>query len=206
VPLARTGGAFSGTLTGGNGRFGAPGQTLSYQFDVPSGLRDLDLGLRIVDPSSNLEGVLIDPYGQPIDVQTMAGAIGTSGQPSYLTGTMQFFRLDPVAGRWLFVLLINDTVGSAATAQPFQATIGFNGVLARGRGLPAPARCFVPAGLDQAQCRSALHGRGPCRLHHHGGRVFKLPAAIGNYPMHHVRPEISASLLRLLMSPQSGES
>ena len=146
VPLTRAGGTFSGTLTGGNGRFGSPGQTLSYQFDVPAGLHDLDLGLRIVDPSSNLEGGLVDPAGQPIDVQTMAGAIGSSGTPSFYTSTMQFYRRDPMAGRWLFVLLINDMIGSAATSQTFHATIAFNGVRILTHGIPNSARTVLRAG------------------------------------------------------------
>ncbi|MDB5058523.1 MAG: Subtilase family protease/peptidase inhibitor, partial [Chloroflexi bacterium] len=146
IPLRAMGGSFSGTLTGGNGRLGAPGQTLSYQFDVPAGLRDLELGLRIVDPSSNLEGVLVDPAGQPIDVQTMAAAISTSGLPSFFTGKMQFFRRDPLPGRWLFVLLINDAVGGAATAQTFKATIAFNGVKVRASGIPNSGRVVLPAG------------------------------------------------------------
>lgn len=146
VTLTRGGGSFSGTLTGGNGRFGSPGQTLSYQFDVPSGLRDLDLGLRITDPSSNLEGVLVDPNGQPVDVQTTASAVSSTGVPTFYTGAMQFFRRDPLAGRWLFVLLINDAVGSAATAQPFHATITFNGVRVLTHGIPSSKRTVLRAG------------------------------------------------------------
>jgi hypothetical protein len=146
IPLGAKGGRFSGTLTGGNGRTGAPGQTLNYQFDVPPGQHDLDLSLRIADPGSNLEGVLIDPFGQPIDVQTMAGAISSAGLPSYYTGAMQFFRRDPQAGRWLFVLLINNTIEGATTAQRFLGTIAFNGVRARTAGIPSSGRVSLPAG------------------------------------------------------------
>jgi hypothetical protein len=137
VPLHASGGSFSGVLTGGNGRFGAPGQTLNYQFDVPAGLHEMQLGLRIANPSTNLEGVLVDPYGQPINVQTMAAHVNsTTGLPDVYTGTMQFFRRDPVAGRWLFVLLINNTIGGSSTTQTFHATIAFNGVQLLTRGIP----------------------------------------------------------------------
>jgi len=146
VRLGRNGAAFSGTLLGGNGRGGAPGQTLSYQFDVPAGLHDLDLGLSIRNPDTNLEGVLIDPNGQPIDVQTMVGAVTAVGAPNFYTGAMQFFHRDPEPGRWLFVLLINDTIGGAATSQVFHAVIGFNQVAVRSLGLPSTPKTFLPAG------------------------------------------------------------
>jgi hypothetical protein len=146
VPLHAGGGSFSGILTGGNGRFGSPGQTLSYQFDVPAGLHELQLALRITNPSTNLEGVLIDPYGQPIDIQTLAGHLNSDGLPDVYTGAMEFFRRDPVAGRWLFVLSINNTIGGSATAQPFQATISFNGVRLLSRGIPTSKRTVLHPG------------------------------------------------------------
>ncbi|HVC79644.1 MAG TPA: S8 family serine peptidase [Chloroflexota bacterium] len=149
VRLGRNGAAFSGTLLGGNGRGGAPGQTLSYQFDVPAGLHDLDLGLSIRNPDTNLEGVLIEPNGQPIDVQTMVGAVTNVGLPNFYTGTMQFFRRDPQPGRWLFTLLINDTIGGSATSQTFQATIGFNQVTIKSQDLPSSPKTFLSAGKSK---------------------------------------------------------
>ncbi len=146
VPLTRSGGSFSGTITGGNGRGGSPGQTLSYQFDLPAGLHNLGLGLRVADPNNNLEAVLVDPTGQPVDVQTTAGAIGNSGLPTYYTGAMQFFRLNPMAGRWLFVLFVNDAVGALATAQPFEAVIAFTGVRMLTRGIPDNVHTLLRAG------------------------------------------------------------
>jgi hypothetical protein len=92
---------FTGTLTGGNGRADSPGQALTYAFDVPAGLHDLDLGVALSDTGYNLQGVLVDPNGVPIDVQSTVTAtdrISTSptfGQPTGYTNTMQFFRRDP---------------------------------------------------------------------------------------------------------------
>ena len=76
----------------------------------------------------------------------MVAAIDNAGQPSFYTGTMQFFERDPLPGRWLFLLLINDSIAGAATAQPFQATIAFNQVEVRTRGVPQNARMRLPAG------------------------------------------------------------
>src|SRR5581483_332055 len=107
VPLGPTGGSWTGTLTGGNGREGAPGQTLTYQFDVPAGLKDLDLNTVIPSSTYNLEGVLVDPNGLPVDVQSTVTALDpNTGQPVAYTNTLQFFRRDPSPGRWEFVFFI----------------------------------------------------------------------------------------------------
>jgi len=146
VPLGTNGGGFNGVLLGGNGRAGAPGQGLSYQFDVPVGVRDLNLGVRITDPNSNLEGVLVDPSGQPVDVQTTVAAITQQGVPSFYTGAMQFTRHAPPPGRYLFVLLINKTIAGAATSQRFQARIAFNQAHVMALGVPNSPSVVLPAG------------------------------------------------------------
>ncbi len=136
VSLGPNGGSFSGTLTGGNGRFPSPGQTLTYQFDVPAGLHDLDLNTAIPSSSYNLEGVLVDPNGLPIDVQSTITALDpNTGMPVSYTNTMQFFRRDPQAGRWMFVFFINDNSGPQ-TSIPFTGNIVFNGVNVMSSGVP----------------------------------------------------------------------
>lgn len=147
VPLGSGGGGFSGTIRGGNGRNGAPGQQLSYGFDVPAGLRDLDISLRVADPSNNLVGTLIDPDGQPVDMQTTVVAIDLpTNTPTFFTGSMQFFRRNPLPGRYQFVLSVNDTVSGASTAQPFEAQITYNQAFVRSRDVPNSARTVLPSG------------------------------------------------------------
>ena len=121
-------------------------QSLSYQFDVPAGLRDLDLGVRVADPNSNLVGALIDPSGQPVDVQTTVAALTQQGVPSFYTGAMQFTRHAPPPGRYLFVLLINKTIAGAATSQRFQARISFDQAQVTAHGLPDSPSVVLPAG------------------------------------------------------------
>lgn len=146
VPLGPTGGSWTGTLTGGNGRGGSPGQTLSYQFDVPAGLKDLDLNTVIPSSNYNLEGVLVDPNGLPIDVQSTVTALDpNTGQPTAYTNTMQFFRRDPLPGRWEFVFLINDNSGPR-TSIPFTAHIVFNGVSVSASGVPNDPGITLPQG------------------------------------------------------------
>ena len=142
-----SGGTFSGTIRGGNGRGGAPGQQLTYGFDVPAGLRDLDISLRVADPGNNLVGTLIDPDGQPVDVQTTVAAIDLpTNTPTFFTGAMQFFRRNPLPGRYQFVLSVNAAVSGASTAQPFEAQITYNQAFVRSRDVPASAKTVLPAG------------------------------------------------------------
>lgn len=145
VPLGPRGGSWTGTLTGGNGRQGA-GNVQTFAFDVPPGLRDMELALAVADPNSNLEGVLVDPSGQPAEVQTTVAALDASFNPSFYTRAMQFFRRNPAPGRYQFLLLINNTVAGTATSQRFQASIRFNGVQVRARGVPDNPATVLRAG------------------------------------------------------------
>ncbi|MDQ2829783.1 MAG: S8 family serine peptidase, partial [Chloroflexota bacterium] len=156
VPTPQTPGpattTFTGTLTGGNGRADSPGQALTYAFDVPAGLHDLDLGVALSDAGYNLQGTLVDPNGLPIDVQSTVTAtdlISTSptlGQPTGYTNTMQFFRRDPQAGRWHVILFINDNTSGRQTSLPFSATITYNGVRVAGPGAPNDTGITLPQG------------------------------------------------------------
>jgi hypothetical protein len=142
VPIGPTGGAFSGVLTGGDGTIGgaSPGQTLTYRFDVPSGKHDLDLGLRLNDSNYNLSGFLVTPDGHVADVQSTAIALdATTGLPTAYTNTMQFFRRDPPAGRWTFILIINNNISGAQTSEPFSGTITFNGASVSAPAMPQGA-------------------------------------------------------------------
>jgi hypothetical protein len=145
VPVGPNGGSFSGTITGGNGRPGAGGETLTYAFDVPGGMKDLDLNTTIADSNYNLEGILETPDGRPIDVQSTITAVTPLGVPTAYTNTMQFFSRNPAAGRWQFVLLLNDTISGSQTSLPFNATITFNGVRVQAT-LPNSAAQQLPAG------------------------------------------------------------
>jgi hypothetical protein len=119
VPIGSTGGSFSGTLTGGNGRPGA-GPTQTFAFDVPRGVNDMSLGMAFGDAGYLMEGLLVDPNGMQLSVE---GNIDANGSPQ---PAMQLFRANPQPGRWRFVLLQNFTSSGNQTSQPFQAAIGFN--------------------------------------------------------------------------------
>ena len=119
VPIGPTGGSFTGTLTGGNGR-PAAGPTQTFAFDVPRHVNDMSLGMSFGDAGYLMEGLLVDPNGMQLSVQ---GNIDANGNPQPV---MQLFRADPQPGRWRFVMLQNFTSSGNQTSQPFQAAIGFN--------------------------------------------------------------------------------
>ena len=145
VGMDNTGGSFSGMLTGGNGRPGAPGQTLTYGFDVPGGMSDLGLNITLKDLSYNLQGVLVNPQGLPVDIQSTI----TDTRTHLFTyeNALQFFRRNPEAGRWLFVLFINGTVSGRQTAMPFTGHIAFNTVRVSAPGLPDDPAVHLTQGV-----------------------------------------------------------
>jgi hypothetical protein len=138
IPLGATGGSFTGTLTGGNGRAGvAPTQT--FAFDVPGGLQDIGLTLTIADNGYLLAGILVAPNGMQASV---AGNVDLSGNPQY---GMQLYHFDPQPGRWRFVLLQNFTSSGNQTSLPFTARIGFDSAQISAPALPNRSSAHLSA-------------------------------------------------------------
>lgn len=130
IPVGATGGNFTGTLTGGNGRAGA-GPTQTFAFDVPKGAHDLSLSLEISDNGYLLEGLLVDPRGMQLSVEPNQDPLDGSSQYG-----LQLFHYDPQPGRWKFVLVQNFTSSGNQTSLPFTARIAFNTAEVSARGLP----------------------------------------------------------------------
>jgi hypothetical protein len=120
IPTGPTGGNFTGTLTGGNGRAGA-GPTQTFAFDVPNGIDNMSLSLEISDNGYLLEGYLVDPNGMELSVEPNQDPQNGSAQFG-----LQLFHNNPQPGRWKFVLLQNFTSSGNQTSLPFTARIGFN--------------------------------------------------------------------------------
>jgi hypothetical protein len=141
VRLNAAGGTFQGILTGGNGRPVFGGQTLTFQFDVPAGRRSLDLALNLRDPGYNLTGLLVDPKGEPLDVQST-----TSILTGAFTNTVQFFERSPRAGRWTAVLVLNPPNTGQQIQEPFTGSVAFGAAPATATGVPHSAATVLPAG------------------------------------------------------------
>ena len=129
IPTGPTGGTFSGTLTGGNGRPGA-GPTQTFEFNVPKGVTNMSLVVPISDNGYLLEGLLVDPQGMQLSVDLN---LDPSGAPQY---ALQHFRYNPQPGRWKFVLLQDFTASGNQTSLPFTGRIGFNTAEITASGLP----------------------------------------------------------------------
>jgi hypothetical protein len=141
IPTGATGGSFTGTLTGGNGRPGiAPTQT--FAFDVPAGLSNMDLTLSIADNGYPLAGILVAPDGMQASV---AGNVDLSGDSQF---GMQLAHFNPQPGQWRFVLLQNFYSSGNQTSLPFTARIGFDA-----------AQIAAPTLPDQASTRISASGK-----------------------------------------------
>ena len=138
VPVTSRGGEFSGRLTGGGSSFSA-GQEFSYQFTVPSGKPALNVGIRLADSGYALEGFLVDPHGQPLDIQATArDDIGTGP-------ALQFFHGAPAPGRWTVILLSVAPVDGAHLSEPFTGAVSFTAPAVTSSGIPGSAATVLPA-------------------------------------------------------------
>jgi len=136
VPTDAHGGAFAGTVTGGNGRPGAlPSQT--YAFDVPPGVGDLSLAVSTADPQLGLLGFLVDPSGAVLD------SASNAVNPGAGESALQLLRATPQPGRWRFVL--QNTGSGQETSIPFSATLAFDAANVAATGLPGSVRTRVSA-------------------------------------------------------------
>ena len=117
VPINYAGGTFNGNLTGGANP-GFSSQTLTYQFWVPWGRPSLNLGLQLTDPNYHVVGLLTDPNGQPLDIQSTAQFDASDSFLGY-GPTMQFFRGHPQGGLWTVTLLVLGPLTGERLSEPF---------------------------------------------------------------------------------------
>jgi len=126
VPVTRAGGTFTGLLTGGNGRGGAPAATSMYAFSVPRGMRDLDVSAAFNDPGDVLVAYLVDPEGNAVASSSNA-SLNPDGSFNF-TGTVNLYKTAPQAGQWLLTFDWLNPVSGSELSEPFQGAIRFNQV------------------------------------------------------------------------------
>ncbi len=153
------GGAFSGTLTGGNGRSPGEGQEQFYQFSVPSGVRDITASVSFSnDAGDSVGSYLVGPDGETMGY----GQNSTNGTNG--TG-LDAWAINPAPGLWTLVVEFADAVVGDEVSQPYSGTVKFNAVNASAAGLPDSASTTLPAG-------TADHGAG--QHHQQRGRAAGL--------------------------------
>jgi len=146
IPIAGGKGTFTGTINGGNARPDAPTQTNTYSFNVPRGEQDLNVGIHLSsDPNVLIEGALIDPDGETVDVDSNATSVNSTTGVISSGPNLQLVQNAPEAGQWRFVLIVVDPVTGAEVSQAFSGVIGFNEAEVSSN-LPASSSSTLTAG------------------------------------------------------------
>jgi Subtilase family/Peptidase inhibitor I9 len=144
------GGAFSGSVTGGNGRPNGEGQALYYEFNVPAGQTSVNANFTLKnDASDQVSAYFINPEG---NVDGYGGnSLATSVSHSGTFGLapqrqVSVYGLDPVPGTWTLIIDIPDQVEGTEIADPFTGNIAFNQTDISASGLPDSSSATLAAG------------------------------------------------------------
>jgi hypothetical protein len=124
------GGAFSGVLTGGNGRPPGEGQVEYFQFNVGKGVRNITANLSLSSDARDLVGMfLVGPDGE-----TLGYGQNNLTYPQTLSATA--YTLNPVGGLWTLIVSFADNIVGDKISVPFSGNILFNNVSVQASGLP----------------------------------------------------------------------
>ncbi len=122
-------GHFSGTLTGGNGRDAVFAQELIYQVNVPKGMKDLNVDLRVANPGYFMIGSLIDPNNTLVESQDTAFIDLTKSTPtSRDLRTIHMSWRTPQPGRWEVSIVEAFGSSSGKTGSRLTGTVSYNRV------------------------------------------------------------------------------
>ncbi len=144
------GGAFSGVLTGGNGRPPGEGQVDYYQFQVGSGVKNVTANVSLTNDATDPVGAyLVSPNGDVLGYGQNFLETGNfnTGPVNLVPGTsLTAYTLNPAAGTWTLVVEFAEPVAGDEISQPFTGNIKFNNVSASAAGLPDSAGTKLAAG------------------------------------------------------------
>ena len=146
-----TGGHFTSTLTGGNGRQPDLGQTAYYQFDVPPGSTGRTLRADVVLAGHATDPVLaylVDPDGQTLSFANNAVVtnLAGSGPVESPTSAVEVATTAPEAGRWTLILNFTPAITGNRLVTPYSGTVALVRAPADGINLPSGPSSVLPAG------------------------------------------------------------
>jgi len=124
------GGAFQGTMSGGNGRDPGEGEQQYYEFDVPSGVTNITANVSLSNDAADPVGVyLVSPDGDELGYGE-----NTFNGNSTLSATA--YTTHPQSGRWTLIVDFAEPVQGDEISQTFTGNVAFNAVSVTAPGLP----------------------------------------------------------------------
>jgi hypothetical protein len=137
----RHGGAFSGVLTGGNGRGSAhTGQQDYYEFQVKHSEADITTNVDLTnDTGDNVGAYLIDPNGN-VAGYGQNSINGTNGK------SLTAYAANPIKGTWTLAIDFPDPVVGDELSQNFSGNVAFDAVKVSAKALPHSTGTKLAAG------------------------------------------------------------
>ena len=133
------GGAFSGSVVGGNGRSVQGAQTQAYFLDVPKGKKDLGIDLTLkTDPNQQVFAALMGPDHQVMSLSTNQTIDESTGDVVSVKSLQGYVRA-PAPGRWTLFLNVNGPVSGTALKIPFTGHLRYDLVDVHASGVPQHA-------------------------------------------------------------------
>jgi hypothetical protein len=143
VDLAN-GGAFSGVLTGGNGRSPGEGQVNYYQFKVGPGAKSITANVVLSNDFADPVGAyLVAPDGAALGFGANNLIFNNIANGPALTAS----TLNPVPGTWTLIVDFAEPVAGDEISQAFSGTIRLNDTSAAAPGLPNTASTVLTSGV-----------------------------------------------------------
>ena len=134
------GGAFSGTLTGGNGRPPGEGQVEYYQFKVGARVHNITANVSLTnDVNDPVAAYLVSPSGD-------TRGFGQNSTNGTQTLSLTAYTLDPAPGTWTLIVAFTEPTVGDEISQPFTGNVKFNHVSASASGLPDSTSTKLAAG------------------------------------------------------------
>jgi Subtilase family len=160
-------GAFSGVLTGGNGRSPGEGQVTSYSIVVPSNepvmLRNLDVDISLAnDPANQVSAYLVSPGGETMGYGSSYLTTGFTGGGIAVESPqreLSLYASNPIPGTWTLIVDFTSPAPGNELSDAFTGRVHLNAVSFSRGSLPDSPSVSLSAGRN-ATYTISLHNTG----------------------------------------------